>query len=73
MITTIEILEGRKIITLKGRGSYYSPDEITVYDMDDNEYRMNVKEFLKIINDYDFMVVKKRKYKHLEIITKGEE
>lgn len=62
-------LGGQKIISFSTLGSMYDNGCIEAVDEAGDIYRINVSEFLKVINDVTFDVEKKRVHSYLSIHT----
>lgn len=60
-------IDGQNIVRIKAMNTMYHQDSVIAYDDKDNEYRIKVAEFLKLINGVKFTVVKKRVHTYLEI------
>ena len=62
-------LEGQKIIRLSTIGSWYADNKIILTDDRAHQYKMDIGELKKILNELTFKVIKKKTWKHLEIIA----
>lgn len=69
----MEIIKGKNILKLETyNNQYHQQDKINVFMDNGDVYKIDIKEFEKVLNQITFKATLKRKYKHLEIIKIGE-
>jgi hypothetical protein len=61
------IINGGKIVELKTLKSWYDMNSISVLLDNGIEVRMEMSTVLQMVNEFDFNVIKKRKWSYLTI------
>lgn len=59
------MLQGTKITKIMTINSMYADNNVCVFDDEGNEYKMPTSTILQMVNEYQFKIEQKRKYKHL--------
>ena len=67
-------MDGRVIVAIRTMRSKYDDGKwVELMDDQANMYRMDVNQFLKVVNEMEFQLTRKRRYIHLTMFRKTEE